>query len=139
MITVFNQPRTVDETTSIIRKQLNTIYDTNEAINQTRGCDFRYRELSDNEVFDAANSDANKLGTILDIGFVILFVFALVLNATGFLVAYGVAAIVSIVILAWMVWNVTESFDVDDGMETIPFAGILPTVREANARLRNLY
>ena len=138
MITVFRQPRTAEETTNIVREQLGAADEQWENRVTTRGCDYRYRNLSDTEVLSAANNDVNRFGATLSITIIALFMFALALNASGFLVAYGIAAILALMLLLAMAWGIaTPLFPDKNSVQMLPFAAFLPTVREANARLRN--
>ena len=140
MITAFNKPKTAADTTEVIQAQVWHFYENKEFMaspEYTEGCDANYRELSDQEVFAAANIDANEASIPLGVTSIILFVLAMVFSGIGINVAYGACVIVAMALILWLAWGACVK-PLMAGVETLPLASILPTVKEANARLKNL-
>ena len=140
MITTFNKPKTTADTTEAIQAQVWFLYDDEEfefTPEYTKGCDVNYRKLSDQEVFAAASIDANSSCAPIGVASIIFFVMALVFNGAGLNAAYGIFMIIAMALILWLAWG-TCIKPLMTGAETLPFASILPTVKEANARRKNL-
>lgn len=140
MITIFNKPKSIADTTEIVQAQAWFLYDDEEfefTPEYTRGCDANYRELSDQEVFAAANIDVNAAAVRLGVVSIIFFVLALIFSGSGLNVAYGACVIIAMALILWLGWGSCVK-PLMTGVETLPLASILPTVKEANTRRKNL-
>lgn len=140
MITIFNKPKSIADTTEIVQAQAWFLYDDEEfefIPEHTKGCDANYRELSDQEVFAAANSDVNAAAVRLGIVSIIFFVLALLFSGIGINIAYGICIVIAMALILWLGWGSCVK-PLMTGVETLPLASILPTVKETNARRKNL-